>query len=241
MTLKQHFIIEIYKLKRTDYYIFSFLVIATFLLLPQVQQYFTYVPVKMVDLVESAGRIGSIFIVYGLIVALTREFYNNVNRKRILNGYSRQDLFISQLVTVSLYIGFIILTVMVAIPIHWLLGGQSFAAFTDGMAFYKVAGSFLALVCYGILGSFLGVITGKPHWAILIYWGWGVLELAGRFMDMYYMAQGRDEVFKYFMPLGMFSQVQAYQLQEIGLLVALVLFLALFQGLSLFKFLKADF
>ena len=195
----------------------------------------------MVDLVRGAGKVGSILVIYGLIVAMTREFYNNVNRKRILNGYSRQDLFISQLVTVSLYVGFIILTVLVAIPFHWLLGGLSFEAYAEGMAFYMVIGSLLALVCYGILGSFLGVITGKPHWAILIYWGWGFVEMVGRFMDMYYMSQGRAEVFKYFMPLSIFSQVQAFQLQGIGLLVALVLFLALFQGLSLFKFLKADF
>lgn len=241
MTLKQHFQIETYKLSRPDFYIFAFLVMATFILLPQAQQYFTNIPVKMVDLVESAGKIGSFFIIYGLIVALTREFYNNVNRKRILNGYSRQDLFISQLVIISLYIGFVMLTVLVAIPIQWLFGGESFASFTEGMALYKVAGSITAMICYGILGSFLGVITGKPHWAILIYWGWGFLELGGRFMDMYYMTQGKAAVFKYFMPLSMFSQVQAFQLQEVGLLVALVLFLALFQGFSLFKFLKADF
>jgi len=241
MTLIQHFRIEVYKLRRTDFYIFAFLVMAAFIFLPQFQQYFTNLPVKMADLVESAGRIGSTFIVYGLIVALTREFYNNVNRKRILNGYSRQDLFISQVVIVSLYIGFVVMTVLVAIPIQWIFGGESFAAFTEGMAFYKIAGSLLALICYGILGSFLGVITGKPHWAILIYWVWGILEVAGRFLDMYYMTQGRAEVFKYFMPLSIFSQVQAFQLQEVSLLVALVLFLALFQGLSLFKFLKADF
>ena len=241
MSLKQHFNIELYKLKRPDFYIFAFLVIAAFLLLPIIQKSFSRVDVKMVDLVESAGQIGSILVIYGLIVALTREFYNNVIRKRILNGYSRQDLFLSQMVTVTLYIGFIVLTVLVVIPVHWLFGSLSFAEYAEGMGYYKVIGSFLALVCYGILGSFLGVITGKPHWAILIYWAWGLLELAGRFMDMYNMAQGRAEIYKYFMPLSMFSQVQTYQLQEVGLLVALVLFLALFQGLSLFKFLKADF
>lgn len=241
MTLKQHYHIEIYKLRRTDFYIYAFLVIAAFLLLPIIQKSFTMEDVKMIELVEAAGRLGSILLVYGLMVALTREFYNNVNRKRILNGYSRQDLFISQMVTVSLYIGFIILIILVVIPVHWFFGSLSFGDYAEGMAFYKVIGSLLALVCYGILGSFLGVITGKPHWAILIYWGWGLVELAGRFMDMYNMAQGRAEVYKYFMPLNMFSQVQAYQLQEVTLLAALVLFLALFQGLSLFKFLKTDF
>jgi len=241
MTFSQHYRIEIFKLKRPDFYIFAFLAVAPLFFLPIAEKYFTLNDVKMVDLVRGAGKVGSILVIYGLIVAMTREFYNNVNRKRILNGYSRQDLFISQLVTVSLYVGFIVLTVMVAIPFHWLLGGLSFEAYAEGMAFYMVIGSLLALVCYGILGSFLGVITGKPHWAILIYWGWGLVELAGRFLDMYNMAQGRAEVYKYFMPLSMFSQVQSYQLQEVGLLVALVLFLALFQGLSLFKFLKADF
>ena len=241
MTFRQHYSIEIFKLRRPDFYIFAFLAVASFFLLPIAQKSFTLTNVMMVDLVSSAGQIGSVLVIYGLIVATTREFYNNVNRKRILNGYSRQDLFISQLVTVSLYIGFILLTVLVAIPFHWLLGGLSFGAYAEGMALYKVVGSILSLVCYGILGSFLGVITGKPHWAILIYWGWGLVELVGRFMDMYYMTQGRGAIFKYFMPLDMFSQVQSYQLQDMGLLVALVLFLALFQGLSLFKFLKADF
>lgn len=241
MTLKQHFQIEFYKLKRADFYIFSFLTVASLIFLGIAQQAFTGTNIKLVELVKGAGQVGSILIIYGLIVALTREFNNNANRKRILNGYSRQDLFISQLVTVSLYIGFIILTVLVAIPLLWLLGGESFAVFTEGMAIYKIAGSFLSLVCYGILGSFLGVITEKAYRAILIYWAWPFLEMVGGFIDMYYVTQGRAEVFKYFMPLNIFSQVQAFQLQEVGLLVALVLFLALFQSLSLFKFLKADF
>jgi len=241
MTLKQHFQIEFYKLKRPDFYIYAFIVVASFLLIPLVEKFITGKGVSMVSLIKAGGLVGNVLVIYGLIVALTREFYNNAVRKRILNGYSRQDLFISQLVIVALYIGSIVLAILVVIPIHWLVGGMSYAEYTAGMAFYKVIGSFLTLVCYGIFGSFLGVITGKAHWAILVYWGWGILEIPGGFLDMYNVSQGNPEVYKYFMPLSMFSKVQSYQLQEVGLLVALVLFLALFQGLSLFKFLKADF
>jgi hypothetical protein len=239
MTFRQHFQIELYKLKRPDFYIFAALCLTAFIGLPIVMMNYGQQS-RMVDLVESAGKIGSIFIVYGLIVALTREFTNMTNRKRVLNGYSRQDLFISQIVVVGLYVTFVILAVIVALPIIFLLWEHDWSSYVEGMRGYKVVGSFLALLSYGILGSFLGVITGKAHWAILIYWGWGIVELAGKFLGFFAQAQGKTNIYQYFMPLNLFSQLQQFYLHDVGLLLTLVVMLMLFQGLSLFKFLKAD-
>jgi hypothetical protein len=84
------------------------------------------------------------------------------------------------------------------------------------------------------------VITGKAHWAILIYWGWGIVEFAGKFLGFLAQAQGKTNIYQYFMPLNLFSQLQQFYLHDVGLLLTLVVMLMLFQGLSLFKFLKAD-
>ncbi|MBS9523719.1 hypothetical protein KIH41_13185 [Litoribacter ruber] len=233
MTLRQHLDIEFYKLNRPDYFIFFTILVISLVAFP------IYGMIKLSPLFtlneffSIVNQVGTLAVVYGAIVAITREFTNGTNRKRIVNGYSRTDLFISKLVIVFYYVSTVV--VLTAFTLLALVAFKGSEVFINSFPIQKLMAVLAAIICYGLIGASLGAVTTKAHRAILIFWGIGFLEMA---LNILSLTHPFAQFFRPLVSIGNFTSPEHLYTWHY---IILGLFLAGLLGGSFLKFKRADF
>ncbi|WP_226391156.1 hypothetical protein [Penaeicola halotolerans] len=175
--------IEWYKLQRLEVYI----ILALYFLLITAISFFS--TVFQIDAGRSAeavftpdfflqvsASIGTLLIVIMVMLTISRERTNQSNRKRLINGYTRDDIYTAQFIQVKLVWGLFLVTWLLTAFCSALFVGLNpisfFGDFTTGQ-FLGVVFGFLAK---GILAAFWITLMGKVILGLVLYFAWSVLE-----------------------------------------------------------------
>jgi hypothetical protein len=239
MTFLQMLKIEIYKLQRFDFYLFAGLYFLLIIAIPFGVNSIFGTAISAADSVKFMHMVSIKLMLFGTIVAIAREYTNNVNRKRLLNGYRRLELFLSQLITVGLYVSAILLLSLFAIPILSLIGG-GFSGFLE-VPWYWYAGLLLSNVAWGLFGMFLVNIFKRALWAILVYIGINFIEIPLKFIGQFQLASGGKDRMVYFAQMDLFNKVQTFESVNLMLIITLMVYLILYQVGSLWIIKKREF
>ncbi|MDO9551301.1 hypothetical protein [Rhodonellum sp.] len=231
--------IEVYKLARTDYYIFTGLFVLTNFVLPLVVGDLLLQNLNGQTLLGFYHSVATKFVFWGVIVAASREFDNNVNRKRLLNGYKRHELFISQVVLVALYVLSMLILAFVSLTGLSLITTGDFSFFI-GINAVSFLGFFLSLFAWGFFAVFLVNLFGRALWPILIYFALVFVEMILGLMGKLNEAQNGVDHLKYFRPMELMNDLYNLGGFPKGLILVLVIYLIVFQLTSFFILKKAD-
>jgi len=239
MTFAQLLKIELYKLQRFDFYLFAGLYLLLIISIPFGISSTFGTAISATDSVKFMHMVSIKLMFFGTIVAIAREYANNVNRKRLLNGYRRHELFLSQLITVGLYVTAILLLSLFAIPILSMFGGR-FSGFLD-VPWYWYAGLLLSNVVWGLFAVFLVNIFKRALWAILVYVGINFIEIPLKFIGQFQLASGGKDKMVFFAQMDLFNKVQTFEGLNLILIITLMVYLILYQVGSLWIIKKRDF
>ena len=239
MTFAQLLKIEIYKLQRFDFYLFSGLYLLLILAIPFGLTSIFGNPISATDSVKFMHMVSIKLMFFGTIVAIAREYTGNVNRKRLLNGYSRHGLFLSQLIIVGLYVSVILLLSLFAVSILSLIGG-GISGFLE-TPWYWFAGLILSNVAWGLFAVFLVNIFKRALWAILVYIGINFIEIPLKIVGQFQLASGGKDKTVYFAQMDLFNKTQTFEGLNLMLILTLIMYLFLYQFVSLWIIKKRDF
>jgi len=239
MTPSQLLRIEIYKLSRIDFYLFVGLFVIITLILPLTASKFALAGLNGPDLLNFMHTVVIRFMVLGVIIAAAREFSDGVNRKRLLNGYKRHELFLSQLIVVGIYSLSLVFMAIIGAVILSLYYFQNLELLLSPPAFWYL-GFWLSTFAYGLFAVFLVNLFGRALWPILMYFLLAFVESILKLLGMYTQAQFGVDRFTYFRPLDLMSDLFKFEGLGMGLIVAIAVYLLLFQGISLLILKKID-
>lgn len=231
--------IEVYKLARLDYYIFTGLFVLTNFVLPLVVGDLLLQNLDGPALLGFYHSVATKFVFWGVIVAASREFDNNVNRKRLLNGYKRHELFLSQLVLVGLYALSILLLALASLLGLSLITKGDFSFF-GGIDMVTFLGFFLSLLAWGVFAAFLVNLFGRALWPILIYFALVFVEMVFSLMGKMNEAQKGVDHLQYFRPMELMNDLYNLNGFSAVLILVLVVYLVVFHLTSFFILKKAD-
>lgn len=231
--------IEVYKLGRMDYYIFTGLFVLTNFVLPLVVGDLLLQNLDGPALLGFYHAVATKFVFLGVIVAASREFDNNVNRKRLLNGYKRHELFLSQLVLVALYALSLLLLALGSLIGLSLITNGDFSFFV-GVDMVTFLGFFLSLLAWGVFAVFLVNLYGRALWPILMYFALVFVEMILGFMGKMNQSQNGVDYLQYFRPLELMNGLYNLEGFSTVLILVLVVYLIVFHLTSFFVLKKAD-
>jgi hypothetical protein len=239
MTFVQLLKIELYKLQRFDFYLFVGLYLLLIIAIPFGVNSIFGNAISATDSVKFMHTVSVKLMFFGIIVAIAREYTNHVNRKRLLNGYKRLDLFLSQLITVGLYVTAIMILSLLAIPVLGLIVG-GFSGFFE-IPWFWYAGLLLSNVAWGLFGVFLVNIFKKALWAILVYVGINFIEIPLKFIGQFQLASGGKDKMVFFAQMDLFNKVQTFEGLNLILIITLIVYLIIYQVGSFWIIKKRDF
>ncbi len=239
MSLAQMLKIELFKIKRFDFYLFAGLYLFLIVAIPiGINAVFK----QVLDGSNTLGFMHSVSIklmLFGVIVAQAREYSNDVNRKKILNGYNRDDLFIAQLIIVGIYTLTILLLSLLAMPaIALALGGFSIYAQTPS---FWILGLVLSNLSWGVFATFLINIFKRPLWAVLAFLGYVFIEFIFKILGQFQEEKHGWNLLIYFSPMELFNRLNTFENLTLGLLLTIVGYVLVFQLVSLFILKRRDF
>jgi hypothetical protein len=239
MSFFQMLKIEVYKLQRFDFYLFAGLYLILIIAIPFGVNSMFGNALSSPEAVRFMHMVSIKLMFFGTVIAASREYTNHVNRKRLLNGYSRLELFLSQLITVGLYVTAIMILSLLAIPILGLIVG-GFSGFLE-IPWYWYAGLLMSNVAWGLFAVFLVNIFKRALWAILVYFGISFFEIPLKFIGQFQLASGGKDNMVFFAQMELFDKLQTFEGLNLTLSIALVVYLLLYQLGSLLIFKKTDF
>ncbi|WP_194975783.1 hypothetical protein [Aquiflexum lacus] len=239
MTFSQMLKIEMYKLQRFDFYLFAGLYLLLIIAIPFGVNSIFGNAISYTEAVRFMHLVSIKLMLFGTIIATSREYTNQVNRKRLLNGYKRHQLFLSQLITVGLYVSTIMILSLLAIPILAMIVG-GFSGFLE-IPWIWYAGLMLSNIAWGLFAVFLVNVFKKPLWAILAYFGLSFIEIPLKFVGQFQMASGGKDNMVYFAQMDLFNKFQTFEELNFALVIALIVYLLLYQFGSLLIIKRRDF
>lgn len=239
MTFLQMLKIDIYKLQRYDFYLFAGLYLLLIIAIPFGVNSIFGNAITSNEAVKFMHMVSIKLMLFGTIVAVSREYTNQVNRKRLLNGYKRHQIFLSQLITVGLYVSTIMILSLLAIPILGLIVG-GFSGFLE-IPWSWYAGLMLSNVAWGLFAVFLVNIFKRALWAILVYFGLSFIEIPLKFVGQFQLASGGKDNMVYFAQMDLFNKFQTFEGLNFTLVIALIVYLLLYQFGSLLIIKRRDF
>ncbi|WP_373521055.1 hypothetical protein [Aquiflexum sp.] len=239
MTLPQMLKIEIYKLERFDFYLFAGLYLLMIIAIPFGVNSIFGNAISSTESVKFMHMVSIKLMFFGTLVAVSREYTNQVNRKRLLNGYRRHELFLSQLITVGLYVMAIMVLSLLSIPILGLIIG-GFSGFLD-IPWFWYTGLLLSNIAWGLFAVFLVNIFKRALWAILVYFAISVIEIPLKIAGQFQLASGGKDNMVYFAQMELFNKFQTFEGLNFTLVIALIVYLLLYQFGSLLIIKRRDF